>query len=65
MDEVAAVVGSYVCKHGPGERAWGQKPKTERSGSVWGLPCQMAVENNGGRWQGDVDKVVVVLRMRV
>ena len=38
---------------------------SERDGSICGAPCQTAVEDDGGRWRGDVDKVVVVVRMRV
>src|ERR1700676_5396624 len=32
--------------------------KTERDGSVLGTPCAMAAVCNGGRWGGDVDKVL-------
>jgi hypothetical protein len=38
---------------------------SECDGSICGAPCQTAVEDDGGRWRGDVDKVVVVVRMRV
>ena len=59
----AAAGGAAIQSEAQGERkGWA---KNERSGSVLGLPCQTAVENDGGRWRGDVDKVVVVVRMRV
>ena len=62
----AAGGGAAIRSEAQGERkGWAKNPKTEHSGSVLGLPCQMAVENDGGRWRGDVDKVVVVVRMRV
>src|ERR1700676_2003706 len=32
--------------------------KTEHDGSVLGTPCAMAAVCNGGRWWGDVDKVL-------
>ena len=48
------------------ERGLGaESNESERDGSIRGAPCQTAVEDDGGRWRGDVDKVVVVVRMRV
>ena len=38
-----------------------KKPETECGGSVSGVTCQMVVENDGGRWWGTVDEVVVVV----
>jgi hypothetical protein len=62
----AAGGGAAIRSEAQGERkGWAKNPKTERSGLVWGLPCQTAVENDRGRWWGDVDKVVVVVCMRV
>ena len=62
----AAGGGAAIRSEAQGERkGWAKNPKTERSGSVLGLPCQTAVENDRGRWRGDVDKVVVVVCMRV
>jgi len=63
---VAASGCAAIRSEAQGERkGWAKNPKTKRSGSVLGLPCQTAVENDRGRWQGDVDKVVVVVRMRI
>jgi hypothetical protein len=33
--------------------------KTEHNGSVSGVPCETAVEGNGGRWWGCVNEMVV------
>ena len=38
-----------------------KNPKTERSGSVSGVPWQMAVEGDRGWWWGGVVKVVMVV----
>jgi hypothetical protein len=35
--------------------------KSERNGSIWGAPCQTAVEGDGGWWWDEVDEVVVVV----
>jgi hypothetical protein len=48
------------------ERGIGAKSdKTECDGSVSGAPCEMVVEGDGGRWWYEVDKVVVVVGLRV
>jgi hypothetical protein len=39
-----------VCKHKAGEGLGAESHKTERDGSVSGAPCEMAVEDDGGRW---------------
>ena len=31
--------------------------KSERNGSIWGAPCQTAVEGDGGWWWDEVDEV--------
>jgi len=42
-----------------------KNPKTERGGSVLGVPWQTAMQGNGGRFWGGVDNVVLMVELRV
>jgi hypothetical protein len=64
-NEVVMVVGPRVCKHETGEGAGGQNHKTEHNGSILGVPCETAVEGDGGRWWRGVDEVVAVVGLRI
>jgi hypothetical protein len=48
-----------VHKHEAREGLGAKFNKTECDGSVSGVPCEMAVEGDRGRWWDEVDKVVV------
>ena len=64
-DEVTSVVGSRVGLHKPGLRVLGQNPETGPLGL--GFVCAIG-NSSGGRWErswGGVDKVVVVVCMRI
>jgi hypothetical protein len=64
-NEVVVVVGPRICKHEAGEGAGGQNHKTEHNGSISGVPCETAVEGDGGRWWHGVDEVVVVVGLHI
>jgi hypothetical protein len=65
VDEVV-VAGGALRLQMRGRRGAGAKSdKTERDGSVSGMPCETAVEGNGGRWWDEVGKVVVVVGLCV
>jgi hypothetical protein len=66
VDEVVVVVvGLCICKCEVGKWAWAKNHKTKRDSSVSGVPCEMAVEGDGGRWWGGVDEVIVVVELCV
>jgi hypothetical protein len=50
VDEVVVVVGVSVRKREARGRAGAKSDETERNGSVSGVPCETAVESDGGRW---------------
>jgi hypothetical protein len=65
VDKVVVVVGVCVHKRKAGGRAGAKSNETERNGSVSGVPCETAVEGDGGRWWDEVNKAVVVVRLCV
>jgi hypothetical protein len=49
-----------------GRGGWGAKNhETKRDGLISDVPCETAVEGNGGRWWRGMDKVVLVLGLRI
>jgi hypothetical protein len=65
INEVVMVVGPHIRKCEAGEGAGGQNHETERDGSISGVPCETAVEGDGGRGWCGVDDVVVVVGLRM